>query len=80
MIFQLLSWIRKVGEETLNSQTVLLRTAASAAGVKTIEKSFENFYFNALVSMELMLVRHLNVYISILILSSFKSNVIFNCR
>lgn len=48
---QLLSWIRKVGEETLNSQAILLRTATDAAGVKTIEKSFENFYFNALVSM-----------------------------
>lgn len=49
-VFQLLSWIRKVGEETLNSQIVSLRMTTDAAGVKTIEKSFENFYFNALVN------------------------------
>lgn len=48
-VFQLLSWIRKVGEETLSSHTLLLRTATDSTGVKTIEKTFENFYFNALV-------------------------------
>lgn len=48
---QLLSWIRKVGEETINSQAILLRTVTDSAAVKTIEKSFENFYFHALVSI-----------------------------
>lgn len=49
-MLQLLAWIRKVGDETLRSQAILLRTAAEVAGVKDIEKDFEKFYFDAMVS------------------------------
>ncbi|KAF5301253.1 hypothetical protein FQR65_LT00953 [Abscondita terminalis] len=44
----LLTWIRKVGDETLRNQSILLRTAPDVASVKAIEKDFEKFYFDAM--------------------------------
>ncbi|KAJ8940301.1 hypothetical protein NQ318_012840 [Aromia moschata] len=43
----LLSWTRKVGEETLNSLTLLLRSASDASGVKDVANNFEKFFFSA---------------------------------
>ncbi|XP_018567154.1 triple functional domain protein isoform X3 [Anoplophora glabripennis] len=44
---ELLSWTKKVGEETLNSLTLLLRSAGDSAGVKEVANDFEKFFFNA---------------------------------
>ncbi|KAB0796014.1 hypothetical protein PPYR_10075 [Photinus pyralis] len=44
----LLSWIRKVGDETLRSQTMALRAVGDVASVKAVEKDFEKFYFDAM--------------------------------
>lgn len=48
--FQILAWIRNVGDETLRSKAIVLRTAVDSASVKNIEKDFEKFYFDAMVS------------------------------
>lgn len=49
---QLLSWIRKVGEETLDSLTLVLRSVGDVAGVKEAANDFEKFFFNAWVSRD----------------------------
>uniref|UniRef100_A0A6P7GLK4 Uncharacterized protein LOC114339645 n=1 Tax=Diabrotica virgifera virgifera TaxID=50390 RepID=A0A6P7GLK4_DIAVI len=43
----LLTWTKKIGEETLNSLMLLLRSAADAAAVKEVANDFEKFFFNA---------------------------------
>lgn len=48
--FQILAWIRNVGDETLRSKAIVLRTAVDSSSVKSIEKDFEKFYFDAMVS------------------------------
>ncbi|CAG9864587.1 unnamed protein product [Phyllotreta striolata] len=44
---ELLTWTKKIGEETLNSLTLLLRAAGDAAAVKEVANDFEKFFFNA---------------------------------
>nr|CAI5859526.1 unnamed protein product [Callosobruchus analis] len=44
---ELLSWTKKVGEETLNSLTLLLRSAGDSKSVKDVANDFEKFFFNA---------------------------------
>ncbi|XP_072400076.1 puratrophin-1-like isoform X3 [Diabrotica undecimpunctata] len=44
---ELLTWTKKIGEETLNSLMLLLRSAADAAAVKEVANDFEKFFFNA---------------------------------
>lgn len=44
---ELMSWTKKIGEETLNSLMLLLRSAVDAAAVKDVANDFEKFFFNA---------------------------------
>ncbi|CAH1179324.1 unnamed protein product [Phaedon cochleariae] len=43
----LFSWTSNVGEETLNSLTLLLRSAGDADASKQVANDFEKFFFNA---------------------------------
>ncbi|KAG5886772.1 hypothetical protein JTB14_032264 [Gonioctena quinquepunctata] len=43
----LLSWTKNVGEDTLNSLTLLLRSSGDAAAAKEVANDFEKFFFNA---------------------------------
>lgn len=47
---QLLFWTRNVGEDTLNSLMLLLRSASDTAAVKDVANDFEKFFFSAWVS------------------------------
>ncbi|XP_060519485.1 uncharacterized protein LOC132697828 [Cylas formicarius] len=49
---ELLSWTRKVGEETLNSLTLFLRASGDSASVKGVANSFDEFFFNAWKQIE----------------------------
>ncbi|RZB62213.1 pleckstrin -likey domain-containing family G member 4B-like [Asbolus verrucosus] len=45
--FQLLAWIRKAGEDGLDSLTLRLRAVGDVAGVKEVANDFEKFFFVA---------------------------------
>jgi hypothetical protein len=49
-LFQLLSWFRKAGEDSLSSLGSKLRSAGDVAGVKEVANDFEKLDFIAWVS------------------------------
>lgn len=49
---ELLSWSKKVGEETLNSLTLLLRASGDSVAVKGVANSFDEFFFSAWKQIE----------------------------
>ncbi|XP_076262791.1 uncharacterized protein LOC143197888 isoform X3 [Rhynchophorus ferrugineus] len=49
---ELLSWSKKVGEETLNNLTLSLRASGDSDGVKSVANSFDEFFFKAWKQIE----------------------------
>ncbi|KAL3275178.1 hypothetical protein HHI36_019947 [Cryptolaemus montrouzieri] len=46
-VSELITWTRKIADETLNNLVLLLRSSTDAAGVKDITIDFEKFFFGA---------------------------------
>ncbi|KAJ8922124.1 hypothetical protein NQ315_004058 [Exocentrus adspersus] len=59
---ELLSWTKKVGEETLNSLTLLLRSVGDAAGVKEVANDFEKFFFQCMDISERQIEKSNDLY------------------